>query len=600
LGSLSIRGKLLTLFFLALFTALAVIGVSVNSLYSLSSMGVEQSRKAMIEGQREKIEAATSTMAQTLASAVSTVDSEEARLEIFRALIKNAFFEKDRSGYFFIYKGTVNAAHPVNPALQGKDLNDLKGEDGVYSVRELAKAASSGGGFVDFTWDKPGKDHPVAKLGYATMIPGTDYWIGTGVYVDEIEERTEAIKEAESASTLHALEIQLAAAAGLCLLILLPFSLIISRNIINPIADTKEAAKRIAMGQFDTALNIRTSDEIGELQESLTAMAKSLEGSMQELREHEAEAERKAEEAGKVSRMAEAANERAEQKTGELLEAAEELDRAVDAVSNASGRLSSRIGQAHDGAKEQANRVESAATTMNEMSSTILEIARNASDTALSVDRARSMADEGADQVLRVVNGIEDVADKSKHLMADMENLGDQAKSIGVIINVINDIADQTNLLALNAAIEAARAGEAGRGFAVVADEVRKLAEKTMSATSDVTNAVKNIQRATQKNIDNTVESVKVIDHVTVLANDSGESLRQIVDLVNDATGQVQSIATAAEEHSAASEELNHGILQISEISDNTAEDMDESQKVVLDLTKLVETLSRLTERMKA
>ncbi|WP_319585099.1 methyl-accepting chemotaxis protein [uncultured Pseudodesulfovibrio sp.] len=600
MGSLSIRGKLLTLFFLALFTALAVIGVSVNSLYSLSGLAVEQSRDAMLQGQREKIKAATSTMAQTLASAIRGVDTEEAQLEIFRELIKNAFFEDDRSGYFFIYTGTTNVAHPVKPALQGKDLDNLKGADGVYSVRELAKAANSGGGFVDFTWDKPGKNHPVPKLGYATMIPGTKYWIGTGVYMDDIQERTAAIKETEATSTRHALEIQLAAAAGLCLLILLPFSMIISRNIITPITETKEAAKSIATGQFDTVLNIRTRDEIGELQQSLTAMAKSLKDSIQDLQAHEAEAKRKAEEAGKATQMAEAANERAKQKTDELLEAAEELDKAVDAVSNASGGLSSRIRQAHDGATEQASRVESAATTMNEMSATILEIAHNASDTAMSVDRAKGMADEGAAVVLRVVHGIEDVAEKSKHLMADMKNLGDQAKSIGVIINVINDIADQTNLLALNAAIEAARAGEAGRGFAVVADEVRKLAEKTMSATNDVTNAVKNIQTATQTNIDNTVESVKVIDHVTVLANDSGESLRQIVELVNDATGQVQSIATAAEEHSAASEELNLSILQISEISEKTAEIMDESKTVVLDLTQLVDTLSELTERMKA
>ena len=151
-----------------------------------------------------------------------------------------------------------------------------------------------------------------------------------------------------------------------------------------------------------------------------------------------------------------------------------------------------------------------------------------------------------ADIVYQAVDGIESIADQSEKLMSDMSYLGEQAEGIGDIINVINDIADQTNLLALNAAIEAARAGEAGRGFAVVADEVRKLAEKTMSATNDVASAVKVIQDEAHKNINNTVESVDKISHVTKMANEAGESLKEIVLLVTDVSAEVQSIATAA------------------------------------------------------
>jgi len=198
------------------------------------------------------------------------------------------------------------------------------------------------------------------------------------------------------------------------------------------------------------------------------------------------------------------------------------------------------------------------------------------------------------------VTGISQVQKTSEELKHDMGVLGHQAEGIGNILSVITDIADQTNLLALNAAIEAARAGDAGRGFAVVADEVRKLAEKTMTATKEVGDAIRGIQAGTKKSIDGVERSVETIRLATTLAEQSGAALHTIVGLVDSSSDQVRSIATAAEEQSATSEEINRSVEDISRISNDTAEAMNRSASAVAELARQAQTLKALTDQLRA
>jgi methyl-accepting chemotaxis protein len=199
-----------------------------------------------------------------------------------------------------------------------------------------------------------------------------------------------------------------------------------------------------------------------------------------------------------------------------------------------------------------------------------------------------------------VVRGIGEERDQSHALKADMAYLGKQAEAIGQIMNVINDIADQPNLLALNAAIEAARAGDAGRGFAVVADEVRKLAEKTMTATKEVGEAIRGIQDGTRKNMENVDRSAATIEQATELASSSGQSLKQIVALVDNSSDQVRSIATASEQQSAASEEINRSVEQVATISAETAQAMGQANQAVSELARQAQVLQTLINDMKA
>ena len=275
-------------------------------------------------------------------------------------------------------------------------------------------------------------------------------------------------------------------------------------------------------------------------------------------------------------------------------------DQVAAHVAETAKQFSAHIDQCSKGAQHQAQRVGETATAMEEMSATVLEVAKNASTAADTAENAKRKAQDGATVVNKVVRGIADVQENALALKNDMTTLGQQAQGIGQIMNVISDIADQTNLLALNAAIEAARAGDAGRGFAVVADEVRKLAEKTMAATKEVGDAISGIQDGTRKNILNVEQTVGKIDDATVLATKSGESLSEIVVLVDMATDQVRSIAAASEQQSAASEEINRSIEDINRISMETSGTMHQSSQAVVELANQSRVLGGLIEEMQA
>jgi methyl-accepting chemotaxis protein len=262
--------------------------------------------------------------------------------------------------------------------------------------------------------------------------------------------------------------------------------------------------------------------------------------------------------------------------------------------------LNSRIEQTSRGSSDQSQRVGETAAAMEEMNATVLEVARNASQAAETSDSARTQAREGERIVAQVVEGIGQVRDQALGLKQDMDALGKQAEGIGQILNVITDIADQTNLLALNAAIEAARAGDAGRGFAVVADEVRKLAEKTMTATQEVGEAIQKIQESTRRNVENVERAAATIERTTELAGTSGGSLQKIVQYVAQTADQVRAIATASEEQSAASEEINRSVEEVANISGDIARAMEEAAQAVSGLTGQGRRLESLMGEMQA
>ena len=221
-------------------------------------------------------------------------------------------------------------------------------------------------------------------------------------------------------------------------------------------------------------------------------------------------------------------------------------------------------------------------------------MADNISSTSGLADAAREQAFGGKKLVHDMVASIAQVEKESVVMGKSLEALGTQAKDIGEIMGVINDIADQTNLLALNAAIEAARAGEAGRGFAVVADEVRKLAEKTMQATQQVGNAITSIQRGTEDSLRAMHNSSGIVTHSAELAGQAGAALDRIEGMVDKTADQVRTIAAATEEQSATAEEVNNSTGAVSHAADSVSSAALRSSEAVaalLGLTKHLESI---------
>ena len=354
-------------------------------------------------------------------------------------------------------------------------------------------------------------------------------------------------------------------------------------------------AHRVVDGDYNVDDGGKKMGVYGSIVEMVNALKTNIENAQRES-ENAKEQSRKAQEA---MQQAEAASTEAQSKTEAMLVAADKLEQVGSVVSSASTELSAQIEQSDRGAAESAQRLSEAATAMNEMNATVQEVAKNAGSASAASAETREKAEAGAQVVEKAVRSIDQVHQMSLELKDDMTQLNEHAQDITRIMGVISDIADQTNLLALNAAIEAARAGEAGRGFAVVADEVRKLAEKTMASTNDVGNAIKAIQESTAKSMTGVDNAVERIGEATELANQSGQALQEIVATVEATGDQVNAIATASEEQSAASEEINQSIVQVNDMSRQTAEAMAEAAKAVSDLAAQAQGLTNLIQELK-
>ena len=360
-----------------------------------------------------------------------------------------------------------------------------------------------------------------------------------------------------------------------------------------------EVAGKIAGGDLNVAF--RPQKRQGGVYHVLQNMVATMKDQIAEAEQKSQEAALQAQQAELATQEAQAAKAQAERARAEgMLQAAHQLEGVVEVVSTVTEQLSALIEQSSRGAEEQSHRVTVTSSAMEEMNATVGEVAENAAKASETSDSARIKAQEGAQMVGNVVNDITAVQRQSIEVKTDMAALGKQADGIGQIMSVISDIADQTNLLALNAAIEAARAGDAGRGFAVVADEVRKLAEKTMSATQEVGGVIRGIQEGTRKSIDGVERSVSIIEGATQRATISGESLAQIVTLVEQASDQVRSIATASEEQSASSEEISRAVEQVATISAETAQAMNRASEAMAEMTRQAQVLRQLIGEMKA
>jgi methyl-accepting chemotaxis protein len=276
-----------------------------------------------------------------------------------------------------------------------------------------------------------------------------------------------------------------------------------------------------------------------------------------------------------------------------------EVATATDEVASGATEIAASAEEMAAGIEEQSAQVDQVTTAMEEMSTSVVQVADKARDAATSADESGKVAGNGGEIVQQTIDGMNSISEAVSAGAASVTELGRRGEQIGQIIGVINDIADQTNLLALNAAIEAARAGEHGRGFAVVADEVRKLAERTQQATEEVTSSIKEIQDETGeavKRMDDGIEQVKAgVDH----AEQAGDSLRLIVTNAQDLSQMVASIAAVTEQQSAAAEQVSRNVENIASVSRESAQGASQAASAAAQMSGKAEQLRQIVSQFK-
>lgn len=480
-----------------------------------------------------------------------------------------------KTGYAFLMaRSGLICAHPDSSTILKSNLTD-------YDWGKTL--ASQDKGTVNYTLEG------VAKIVSFVKEPLTGWTIAVTTNVDDIFSSTKSIRNSNILTTI------------LVVLVVGLVIFLIVHKIIFALTKSVAFAEDVAKGSLDNELTVNRNDEIGLLATALNKMTVNLRQMISTAEQKTSEAEQESERAHVAMKEADEARKEAElAKRQGMLQAAEQLEAIVEHISTTATELAAQVDESSKGAELQLERTGETATAIEQMNATVLEVARNATSAASHADDTKLKAEEGQDVVSSVVQSINEVNERSHKLTESLGALGRRAEDIGSVMTVITDIADQTNLLALNAAIEAARAGEAGRGFAVVADEVRKLAEKTMQATREVDEAIQAIQVASQDNIKGMQATSEVVTRTTSLASEAGNSLGAIVDVAIANADQVRSIASASEEQSATSEQIGNSSEEINRIAMETAAGMRESSTAVNELAEMTQRLQQVVDELKS
>ena len=382
----------------------------------------------------------------------------------------------------------------------------------------------------------------------------------------------------------------------IAILIGIGIAFFISRGIANPVNNIAKIAEDIATGDIQHNIDINQKDEIGILADSFRKLIdymKSLANAAERISANDLTVTVHAKSdkdvlgnsfktmIGNLSTM-----------IRQLSDNARELVSAATEIASSSEQMSK-------GAKDQSDQVNQVSTAVEEMTATILESSKNAGEATNAAKGAADTATSGGRIVNDTIQGMQKIAGVVRESAESITKLANSADQIGEIIGVIDDIADQTNLLALNAAIEAARAGEQGRGFAVVADEVRKLAERTGKATGEITEMIKGIQKETGEAVHSMEAGIQEVDKGRELADKAGNSLNEIVNMAQRVTDMIAQMATAAEEQSSASEQISKNIEHIASVTRETASGADQSAAAAEELNRQADGLQQMVARFK-
>ncbi|WP_199530196.1 methyl-accepting chemotaxis protein [Pseudoalteromonas sp. bablab_jr010] len=507
---------------LAMLVSVVVIGLIFLSVSSLTQQYSSLKQEQYIKTQN-LVESAYSIIEHNYAlfeqGKLSEQQAKQAALETISAL------RYDNNNYFWIndYE-PVMVMHPFKPELNGKSLAGSKDPDGVLLFVDMVNIVKKQGeGFIPYKWPKPGKDQPVDKIAYVKGFAKWQWIVGSGVYIDTIE-------EAFSSLRTHVI-----ITAVVIIALLVALSYLIANSILRPTQLAANMMKDISQGEGDLTqeLDENGNDEVSRLSRYFNLYTAKMRESLKHVAHN-----------------------------------AEQVNQFAHSVDDASKTNHSFIELQNDSSTQVA-------TAMEQMTHQIHDVSQNADQAEHAANEAAQNAEAGKQVLNKTITAIETLSHNIEQVSKVTADLAAESNNIGSVLDVIRSIAEQTNLLALNAAIEAARAGEQGRGFAVVADEVRTLASRTGKSTDEIQAMISKLQTGAQAAVDAVSASQQLSTETVSQAGEANSSLSEIERLVTIIKDMNSQIARATEQQTSAADEVN---LRINELSQSTEQSLSNTQ----------------------